>query len=235
MTMTEGTRRESSYRSRDLSSGTATALLDSPSRTARPSYHAPSRSRRRFQHAPGSQQVISYRGRRVERPKVDKGRVRFVAGILMLMIAGVAVTLVLSGLSTKQTFAIQQLQSQETTLKNQIETLNRDVENASSSAEIARKASAMGLVVPDAAGVLAHDDHGNPVVQREANDATHPLVDINGDKISPSASSDPAKTNEVAGSLNAVPQSGPAVSANTGTNTGANGSTVAPYAATAGR
>lgn len=39
MTMTEGTRRESSYRSRDLSSGTATALLDSPRRTARPSYH----------------------------------------------------------------------------------------------------------------------------------------------------------------------------------------------------
>ncbi|OLN16718.1 hypothetical protein BUE64_01925 [Corynebacterium diphtheriae subsp. lausannense] len=257
MTMTDRARREASHRSRDLSTGstTGTQTLTYDRSGSRAGYNAqrveerPLRSRS-FRNTAGSRQVFSHRGRRNEAPRaaVAPANVRRVVGIIVMLVSSVAVSLYLSGISTEQTFAMTQLCANENTLSNQIETLNRDVENASSTANIARRAQEMGLVVPDQAGILLPQPEGEVIVQREPGEKTHPVVDVNGDRIAPKgASSDPNKTSEVAGNLNAVPPVGngaPAANGgagvasngvNTGANESANGSVVAPYAPTVHR
>ncbi|AZA08921.1 hypothetical protein [Corynebacterium pseudopelargi] len=222
MTMTQGTRRQSSHTSRDFS--THASVMDAPTRRVRSPQPTP--QRRRFQHKPGSQQVFSYRGRRIEQKKADRGLVRFVITLTVLLVVGVGIAMGLSGMTTAQSFKLQELRATESTLGNQIETLQRDAANASSTAELAKKAAEMNLVVPDQPGVLATDPEGNVVEQRPASDLTRPIVDINGDAIrARAASSNPEKTEELNGQLNPVPNQ----SAPRSGNTAPNGATLAPY------
>ncbi|MDU7790830.1 MAG: hypothetical protein E7J80_11535, partial [Corynebacterium sp.] len=126
---------------------------------------------------------------------------------LTLLSVGVAVAMWLSGLSTKQTFAIQQLTVQDSQLDNQIETLNRDAENLSSSADIARRADEMGMAIPKQPGIAEVGGDGKIVDKREGTPDTEKLIDVNGEPIRPSqASSDPKDTEGLSDSLNAVPQ-----------------------------
>lgn len=192
------------------------------------------KTKRRFQHAPGSQQRFTERGRQIQdKKKADPRLVRKVVLLTIAVIGGIFVSMLVSGQTTEQTFKLQELTAQHTTLANQIETLNRDVQQATSSAEIARRAAEMGMVVPDQPGVLTPGENGEIQEVRPATDATRAIIDVHDAQLrSPSASSDPKKTSEVAGQLNAVPGQDGAevVQLNTGTNTAANGSSLAPYA-----
>lgn len=183
----------------------------------------------RFQRSLGSQQRLSYRGRslRANLKKVDPRTLRFVVLMTLTLVAGVFASMMLSGWTAQQTFEIRDLKNQQTTLSNQLETLNRDVQSASSSAEIARRASEMKLVVPEQPGILATNQSGDTVEQRPAGDVVRPIVDVNGQRVRASvASSDPNATDAVADELHAVPNTG-------GNNVQAPGYIGAPYAATA--
>ncbi|AKE41567.1 putative secreted protein [Corynebacterium kutscheri] len=223
MTLTDNYSQKSTYRSRDLSidgagSPTQTRTVE-PTRTRRVPFRQP---RRKFQRTPGSQQVFSYRGRRVTQEKADPRTVRLVILATLALVGGIFASMWISGITTTQTFELQNLQRQETTLRNQVETLNRDVESVSSSAELARRATELGMVIPDQPGILATDELGNTFEQRATSDITRPIVDINGQQVkATSASSDPVKTNEVTDTLNAVP--------NTSFNS-STGAVTAPYA-----
>ncbi|WBT08018.1 hypothetical protein PAB09_08885 [Corynebacterium sp. SCR221107] len=263
MTMTHGSNRDSlrrSHVSRDYSrhpQQASTVVTRRPPRSdarGATSTTTPQRQgeralvppgRRRFQHRPGSQQQISNRGRRVADAKkaVDPHRVRMLIGVLAFISFGVFMAMMISGWTTAQTFTIKDLNNQESVLDNQIETLNRDLQNASSSAEIARRAAEMGLVVPDQPGILEVGENGDTSEQRPAGDVTRPIVDVNGQQITASAvSSDPAKTQEVTSNLNPLPNTGTTSSngdvasnaapvAGTTGATNDSGTTIAPYAA----
>ncbi|MCQ9342279.1 hypothetical protein [Corynebacterium kozikiae] len=202
--------RSQSHVSRDLSGSSyrddAGARRNAPQAFRKaPAIDAP--KRRNFQRRAGSNQVFSYRGRRVERPKVDQYTVRLVIGITGLLVLGVLASMLLSGMATSQTFALQQLKAQERILANQVETLNRDLQEVSSSAALAQTAAQQGMVLPDQPGILGTDEQGNTVEQRPAADLTRPIVDVNGEMLSGvRATSDPEGTEEVSGTLNAVPQ-----------------------------
>ncbi|MDO5097917.1 MAG: hypothetical protein Q4D85_04095 [Corynebacterium sp.] len=210
--------RPSAYTSRDLSTSGATTMVlteSAPVVEQRNFGGAPTRvphrprptaaPKRKFQRSAGSQQVFTERGKRLVRPKADPKKVRFAASTSLILVFGVVMAMVLSGLSTEQTFQIQQLRHQEATLHNQLETLNRDLQNVSATAEIARQAQEMGLVVPDQPGILIRNENGDMVEQRPPSDVTRPIVDVNGQQVRPRvASSDPVATQEVSGNLNEV-------------------------------
>ena len=190
-----------------IDTGAPTALRERP-RTKR----APSRTRvphrSRSTNRLGSKQVVSFRGRQLQ-PQTKKSGLfaRLSVIALTLLIVGVAVAMWLSGLSTKQTFAIQQLTVQDSQLDNQIETLNRDAENLSSSADIARRADEMGMAIPKQPGIAEVGGDGKIVDKREGTPDTEKLIDVNGEPIRPGqASSDPKDTEGLSDSLNAVPQ-----------------------------
>lgn len=194
--------------SRDYSVGTA--LLDREQRTRAytPPTQTPLPTRRR--PAPkrlGSRQVVSVRGRRVSELKQTSLLAKLISVAIVLAIVGVAVAMWLAGLATQQTFQTQLLQTQDKQLSNQLETLNRDLENVRSSAEIARRAGELGLVLPAQPGILAVQENGEIVEQRPADVATHPIIDVNGAPVRPGqASSDPEATHELEDNLEAVPQ-----------------------------
>ncbi len=213
-------RQESAYRSRDLSSG-STMLLTKPtlpevdfapapvptkprkSKTVTP-VAAP---KRKFQRKAGSQQVFSERGKRIVRPKADPAKVRFTVFLTVLLAVGLLGAMWLSGKATEQAFKIQTLTNDEIMLRDQVETLNRDLQNASATAEIARQAQELGMVVPDQPGILSRDAAGVVTEQRAPSDLTRPIVDVNGQQVKPQkASSDPAATDEVASNINETPQ-----------------------------
>lgn len=243
MTMTQRQRQETTtHGSRDFSSPRrGTAVIETAPRLTR----VPGREavrprtpqRRAFQHQPGSKQIFSQRGRRIERPKADRGFVRFLIFMSVLVVAGVGLTMLLTGVTTNQTYELQKLHANRNVLDNQIETLNRDLQERSSSAELMRRGAELGMVVPDQAGILARQGDGALAEQRPATDKQRPVVDINGSTPRSGASSNPQETAKVAGRLNALPNQNlpgqapaagaPAVpQANT-----LNGRTVAPYAA----
>lgn len=154
----------------------------------------------------GSQQVVSVRGRRVGSARHSSRIAKISAVGILLLIAGVVLAMYFSGLSTQQTFRIQQLSNQETQLKNQIETLNRDLEEARSATTLATRAGELGMVVPDQPGVLSVGEDGSVTVDREATDATSPILNVNsGSEVSPKASSDPNSTQQLSGQLNPTP------------------------------
>ena len=190
-----------------IDTGAPTALRERPSTKRAPSRtRVPHRSR--STNRLGSKQVVSFRGRQLQ-PQTKKSgpfaRLSVIA--LTLLIVGVAVAMWLSGLSTKQTFAIQQLTVQDSQLDNQIETLNRDAENLSSSADIARRADEMGMAIPKQPGIAEVGGDGKIVDKREGTPDTEKLIDVNGEPIRPGqASSDPKDTEGLSDSLNAVPQ-----------------------------
>lgn len=163
---------------------------------------APERGNRRL----GSRQVVSVRGRRVAPAKKASSLARVSVVAIIMLISGVALAMWLSGLATQQTFRIQQLSSQESQLSNQLETLHRDLENVSSSAEVARRASDMGMVVPQQPGILEASQPGQVEELRPAGPGTSPVIDVNGAPVRPGqASSDPDRTDELLDSLATVP------------------------------
>jgi hypothetical protein len=162
----------------------------------------PGRSPRRL----GSRQVVSVRGRRVAPVKKASSLARVSVVAIVMLISGVALAMWLSGLATQQTFRLQQLSSQDAQLSNQLETLHRDLENVSSSAEVARRASDMGMVAPQQPGILEAGQPGEVEELRPAGAETSPIIDVNGAPVRPGqASSDPDRTDELADSLATVP------------------------------
>jgi hypothetical protein len=166
-----------------------------------------------MQRKAGSQQVFSNRGKRIVRQRVDPSRIRFVLALTLLLGAGVFIAMMLSKISTEQSFEMQELQHNESTLQNQVETLNRDLQNASATAEIARQAKDLGMVIPDQPGILAKNESGDIHEQRAPGTVTRPIVDVNGQQVRPQvASSDPKATNEVSQRLNEAPRITPRTS-----------------------
>lgn len=233
MTMTDRLDRQKqrSYSSRDYSA-------QRPERAARASHTSqpvlPRRTERVLPRSgvsvtttSASGNRLSHRGRRLRTniKKIDPRTLRFLVLTTLTLVVGIFVAMFLSGVTAQQTFEMKDLKAQETTLLNQVETLNRDLASVSSSSEIARRASEMKMVVPEQPGILATNSKGDTVEQRPAGDVTRPIVDVNGQRVrSNVASSDPKKTNEVVDDLHAVP--------GTGNHNPASGYVGAPYAAT---
>lgn len=155
----------------------------------------------------GSKQVVSNRGRRVAQPTRVNGlfaRLSFIA--IALLITGVAAAMWLSGLSTSQTFKIQELTAQESTLDNQLETLNRDLENVRSASDVARRAHEAKMGIPVQPGVVEVGADGNIEHKREATPDMESVIDVNGEPVRPGqASSDPNATAYMSDNLNARP------------------------------
>ncbi|HJD77898.1 hypothetical protein SAMN06295981_0397 [Corynebacterium pollutisoli] len=184
---------------------TSTALLERP--YAPPAQTPLPKRRRPVPNRLGSRQVVSVRGRRVAELKKTSLLAKLFSISIVLAIAGVAVAMWLAGLATQQTFQMQLLQSQDKQLSNQLETLNRDLENVRSSAEIARRAGELGMVAPAQPGILAVQENGDILEQRPADPATRPIIDVNGAPVRPGqASSDPDAIDELGDNLEAVPQ-----------------------------
>lgn len=200
-------------------SGRATALLDrtqvSPLRRAEPHRRTDDAPRgperreagRKNGRRLGSRQVVSVRGRRTQ-PIRDVGLLPKVSAIaIVLLITGIVVAMWLSGVATQQTFRINQLVAQESQLENQLETLNRDLQTVSSSAELTRRADEMGMVIPEQPGILIVEENGEITESRPVGDQVSPMIDINGEPVRPGqASSDPNETDELTDNLQAVPE-----------------------------
>ncbi|APT87196.1 hypothetical protein [Corynebacterium flavescens] len=204
--------------SRDFTSrgeGDASAALlergtySAPGRTPRRAgtVHRPELPRRTTRRL-GSKQVVSRRGRQIHQPLAKYAHLARLGGVaILLLVVGVIVSIALSGVSAAQTFKIQQLTVQESDLGNQLETLNRDLENVRSSADVARRAEDRNLGVPTTPGIVEVDGSGEVHTKREAQPGMESLYDVNGEPIRPGqASSDPRETSDISNSLSAVPQ-----------------------------
>lgn len=155
----------------------------------------------------GSQQVVSVRGRRVS--TAQKGsKFSAVSSIAVpLLIVGIIAAMVLSGIATAQTFTIQKLQSQERALTNEVESLNRDLEDRRSAARLAQFAEESGMVIASEPGIMAVDGQGRAEERRPFNpESVVKLVDVNGEPIrSGRATSDERATRELGDSLTQRP------------------------------
>ncbi|MDK8625377.1 hypothetical protein [Corynebacterium appendicis] len=210
--------------SRDLTAGNnaggSTALLErAPQRTTRQAERtrtapAPSGLKPRIApHVPrgprrlGSKQVVSVRGRRVTTTEAKRKFSTMSLMALPLLILGIFGAMLLSALSTQQTFTIEQLQSQERTLNNEIETLNRNVEDSRAAAEVAAKADAAGMVVPVQPGIIDVAADGKANETREADPEKNlRIVDVNEETIrTDKATSDRDATRDIADNLSALP------------------------------
>ena len=213
--------------SRDLTAGntagSSTALLErTPQRTTRHADRpgtrtapAPSGLKPRIApHVPrgprrlGSKQVVSVRGRRVATTEAKRKFSTMSMLALPLLVLGIFGAMLLSALSTQQTFTIEQLQSKERTLDNEIETLNRNVEDSRAAAEVAAKADAAGMVVPVQPGIIDVAADGKANETREADPEKHVrVVDVNEETIrTDKATSDREATRDIADNLSALPQ-----------------------------
>ena len=213
--------------SRDLTAGntagSSTALLErTPQRTTRHADRpgtrtapAPSGLKPRIApHVPrgprrlGSKQVVSVRGRRVATTAAKRKFSTMSMLALPLLVLGIFGAMLLSALSTQQTFTIEQLQSKERTLNNEIETLNRNVEDSRAAAEVAAKADAAGMVVPVQPGIMDVAADGKANETREADPEKHVrVVDVNEETIrTDKATSDREATRDIADNLSALPQ-----------------------------
>ncbi|MGS2663756.1 hypothetical protein ACU6QD_01835 [Corynebacterium glucuronolyticum] len=194
-----------------------TAVPKSPSKFRPATQPVPAR---RFGHSPvtkpehsfgrrlGSKQITSYRGRRVVHEKADTNTVRFVVLLSVFLAVGVAISVWLSGIATQQSFDLNRLAQQDTTLSRELETANRNLEELRSGAEIARHAQSTGAVVATEPGILTTDEAGAVIEQRPANPAeSRPLTDVNDAPVRSSrASSSPEGTDEITDSVVQVPQ-----------------------------
>ncbi|AWB84359.1 hypothetical protein C3E79_07580 [Corynebacterium liangguodongii] len=185
--------------------------LPRPTRAPRFAPHTPRpRTAQRSTGRLGSQQVVSIRGRRVA--EVNRARhafTRVTAVAVPLLIFGVIVAMVLSGLSTGQAFRIQELQARERALGNEVETLNRDAESLKSSSHLAKGAAEAGMVVSQQPGILTVAPDGAVTEARPFNpEATQPLTDAASDNKRPGdnrATSDRDATAQVGDQLTQVP------------------------------
>lgn len=158
----------------------------------------------------GSQQVVSVRGRRVGTVSAPSRFSAVSAIALPLLVIGIAAAMLLSGVATTQTFTIQNLQSRERELANEVESLNRDLEDRRSSAAIAQRAADAGMVVAGEPGLMEVVD-GRAEERRPYNpEASSKIVDVNGTAIrSGRASSDDRATRELADALTQRPGGNP--------------------------
>lgn len=184
-----------------------------PRRRETPSNLRPHRSTRKNPPAApkrlGSRQVVSRRGRRIQPPKTTPRILKISAAALLFAIAGIFCAMTLSGVTTQQTFELQKLKVEQNTLNNQLESLNRDLENVRSSAALARQAGERHLVVPQQPGILAVNEEGEITEVRPPSDETRPIIDVNGKPVRAHiASSNPEKTRELDGTVSAVPHLG---------------------------
>lgn len=165
-------------------------------RTARPTRVAhPARPRR----VGSKHQPVSVRGRRVVEHKYPSKTARLIAIAVFAAAVGIGVVMWVSGLTTAQTFEITDAQKKSTTLSNEIESLERDAEHAKSGANLAKEASKLGMVAPDQSGVL--DARGEEVVdvRQPGVGEDRPVTDVNSESRPRGATSNPDKTNNVAG------------------------------------
>ncbi len=155
----------------------------------------------------GSKQVVSVRGRRISTTETKRKFSRVSVLSLPLLVLGIFGAMLLSALSTQQTFTIQQLQSEERALNNEIETLNRNVEDSRAAAELAARADKAGMVVPGQAGIITVNDRGEAVEAGPADPAkTLRVVDVNSDTVRVDrATSDRRATDDVADNLSPLP------------------------------
>lgn len=161
--------------------------------TRRRPYSSPARR-------PGSRQQLTVRGRRVGvRERKDRSIVWTWVILVSLFIAGIAMAMYLSGLSTEQSYQLSDAEETSTTLDNEIEALNRDVENASSTQNIAAEATKLGMEVPGQSGVLNVDGDQVDEVRPSDNSTGHPMTDINGEVGNQGPTSDPEATGDVEG------------------------------------
>ena len=180
----------------------------------------------------GSKQVVSVRGRRVVGTAVKRRFSTVTAVAIPLLLAGVVLAMVLSGMATHQSFTIQQLQSRERGLHNEVESLNRDLEDVRSSASVAKRAGEAGMVVPGEPGIVAVNGAGEAAEQRPADpEAATKVVDVNdtGAAGARRPSSDKNATSEVGENLTPVP-GGSQIGRDAGQQTSQQTSQLAPYA-----
>lgn len=119
----------------------------------------------------GSRQQVTVRGRRVSvRETQGSGVLKLVVALVLLVGVGVAATMFLSARTTDQAFVLQEANDRSQTLGNELESLNRDYRELSSSEHLAAEASRMGMVVPGQAGVL--DVRGDEVTEVRPADST---------------------------------------------------------------
>ncbi|SDR87336.1 hypothetical protein [Corynebacterium timonense] len=186
----------------------ASAPHPTPGRTASAPRVAPHVPRGARGGRLGSQQVVSVRGRRVSVPENTKKRFSSVTIVAVpLLVAGVVFAMMLSGMSTNQSFTIQQLQSRERALKAEVESLNRDLGDVRSTGQIAQRAAEAGMVVPGHPGILVVDEVGEVHEQRAADpETTSTIIDVNGAPTRANgATSDRNATDELGDSLTSVP------------------------------
>ncbi|WP_297008702.1 hypothetical protein, partial [uncultured Corynebacterium sp.] len=103
----------------------------------------------------GSLQQISVRGHRVAtRERGVPGYLKLVVVLVMIVGVGIGATMYLSGKTTEQAFTLKDAQARSATLSNELESLNRDYKELSSSENLAAEAARLGMVVPGQTGVL---------------------------------------------------------------------------------
>lgn len=155
----------------------------------------------------GSRQVVTERGRRVAPIKKVTLFSRLSAVAIALLIGGVALAVWLSGVSTSQTFRIQHLTVQESQLDNQLETLNRDLEQVRSSADVARRGADSRMGIPTQPGIIEVEEDGSVKERRPATEGTEAIIDVNGEPVrTGQATSNPRDTEGMSEELNAVPR-----------------------------
>lgn len=156
----------------------------------------------------GSQQVVSVRGRRVATPAKQKTALGKVGGLAVtLLVVGIALAMILSGLSTAQTYTVQKLQAQERALENEVESLGRDLEDLRSSAELAQRAAEANMVSAKQPGIVEVDANGRVEERREFNpESVAPVLDVNGQPTRAGrATSDQRATDELGDNLTQLP------------------------------
>ncbi|MGP5622362.1 hypothetical protein ACTXPP_08470 [Candidatus Corynebacterium faecigallinarum] len=130
----------------------------------------------------GSQQQLTVRGRRVAvREPRNRTMMWTVVLMLALLVAGTALAMYLSGRSTEQSFQLNQAQATSDTLSHEIESLNRDVEDASSTQHIAAEAARLGMEVPGQTGVLNVENGTVDEARPADNSGNRAVTDIDGD------------------------------------------------------
>ena len=143
-------------------------------------------TRRRAHSSPvrrrGSQQQLTVRGRRVAvREPRNRTMMWTVVLMLALLVAGTALAMYLSGRSTEQSFQLNQAQATSDTLSHEIESLNRDVEDASSTQHIAAEAARLGMEVPGQTGVLNVENGTVDEARPADNSGNRAVTDIDCD------------------------------------------------------
>lgn len=224
-TYTDGDQYRNSYRG---NSSSARLQVPTPERerpATRPSRTgAPQRTARRRNSRLGSKQQVSVRGRRVVSSSPTNSRLRRrIVGAALAFVAGIGGVMILSGVTTEQSFQIANANEHSQQLDNELESLNRDVELAKSSGHVAAEAAKMGLVVPDQAAVL--DANGNKVKEiRPGDDSKNrEVIDANGEATRRGATSNPNETNRVEGLAPNNPLLAGNVAPRVQANPGANG------------